>query len=66
MDMPNMGLVMANRYWSITFSTYGILAHHAFFFPSKNALEVSGFYNPERCFPLLKGEKMSYEFFQIL
>ena len=32
---------------------------------SKNALDFSGFRNPEWCFSLLKGEKMSYEFFQI-
>ena len=33
---------------------------------SKNVFEIFGIYNPERCFPLLKGEKMSYGFFQIL
>jgi len=40
----------------------GFLARPIF---SKNVLDVSGFRNPEWCFLLLKGEKMSYEFFQI-
>jgi len=47
----------------LLFPPYGILARPIFFF--KNALDVSGFHNPEWCFPLLKGEKISYEFFRI-
>jgi len=35
-------------------------------FFSKNTFDVFGFHNLEWCFPLLKGEKMSYEFFRIL
>jgi len=59
---PNSQRVL---FQTITFSIlWSSRASYIFFF--KNALDVSGFHNPEWCFPLLNGKKMSYEFFRIL
>jgi len=62
----DLDMVLSETHLLLKFYFFHPMAFLACPIFSKNALDVSGFYNPEWCFPLLKGEKISYGFFWIL